>query len=129
VSILFEPCRIGAMEVKNRFVRSATYFGLSDEDGYVGERSVELMRTLARNEVGLIVTGYAFVAQSGQVFADMNGIDADEQIPGYRRMTEAVHDVDRQLVVGGLQFEPHRRTRGRRQAIFLESPAARQFGR
>ena len=77
MSILFEPYRIGAMEIKNRFVRSATYFGLSDEDGYVGERSVELMRTLARNEVGLIVTGYAFVARSGQVFADMNGITVD----------------------------------------------------
>ncbi len=123
MSMLFEPCRIGAMEVKNRFVRSATYFGLSDEDGYVGERSVELMRTLARNEVGLIVTGYAFVAQSGQVFADMNGIDADEQIPGYRRMTEAVHDVDGRVVLqiahGGVGSNAAARRRGTRLAVSL----------
>jgi 2,4-dienoyl-CoA reductase-like NADH-dependent reductase (Old Yellow Enzyme family) len=57
------------------------------------------MRTLARNEVGLIVTGYAYVARSGQVFADMNGIDSDEQIPGFRRMTEAVHELDGRIVM------------------------------
>ena len=123
MSILFEPYRIGAMEIKNRFVRSATYFGLSDEDGYVGERSVELMRTLARNEVGLIVTGYAFVARNGQVFADMNGIDADEQIPGYRRMTEAVHDVDGRVVLqiahGGVGANAAARRRGTRLAVSL----------
>jgi 2,4-dienoyl-CoA reductase-like NADH-dependent reductase (Old Yellow Enzyme family) len=123
VSVLFDPQRIAGMEVRNRFVRSATYFGLSDEDGYVGERSVELMRTLARNEVGLIVTGYAFVARSGQVFADMNGIDADEQIPGYRRMTEAVHDLDGRVVLqiahGGAGANAAARMRGTRLAVSL----------
>jgi 2,4-dienoyl-CoA reductase-like NADH-dependent reductase (Old Yellow Enzyme family) len=69
VSILFEPQRIARIEIKNRFVRSATYYGLSDEDGFMGDPSVELMRTLAGNDVGLIITGYAFVARSGQVFA------------------------------------------------------------
>jgi 2,4-dienoyl-CoA reductase-like NADH-dependent reductase (Old Yellow Enzyme family) len=99
VSILFEPQRIGRIEIKNRFVRSATYYGLSDENGFMGDPSVELMRTLAGNDVGLIITGYAFVARSGQVFADMNGIDRDEQIPGYRRMTEAVHELDGRIVM------------------------------
>jgi 2,4-dienoyl-CoA reductase-like NADH-dependent reductase (Old Yellow Enzyme family) len=99
VSVLFEPLRIGHLEIKNRFVRSATYYALADEDGYVGERSAELMRTLASNEVGLIISGYAFVAKSGQVFADMNGIDADDQIPAYRKMTEAVHELDGRVVM------------------------------
>lgn len=91
MSILFEPLRIGRMEIANRFVRSATYYGLADGDGRVGDESVELMRTLARGAVGLIFTGYAFVARSGRCFADMNGIDREDQIPGYLRMTGAVH--------------------------------------
>ncbi len=99
MSILFEPQRIGRIEIKNRFVRSATYYGLSDEDGFASDPSVELMRTLASNDIGLIITGYAFVARSGQVFADMNGIDSDEQITGYRRMTEAVHELDGRVVM------------------------------
>ena len=99
MSLLFEPLRIGRIEIKNRFVRSATYFGLADDDGRVGDASVELMRTLAMGEVGLIVTGYAFVARSGQCFGDMNGIDRDDQIPGYREMTGAVHDLDGRIVM------------------------------
>jgi 2,4-dienoyl-CoA reductase-like NADH-dependent reductase (Old Yellow Enzyme family) len=57
------------------------------------------MRSLASNEVGLIITGYAFVDRTGQVFADMNGIDSDEQITGYRKMTEAVHELDGRVVM------------------------------
>jgi len=99
VSILFQPQRLGRIEIRNRLVRSATYYGLADENGCAGDASVELMKTLAGNAVGLIVTGYAFVARSGQVFADMNGIDSDEQIPGYRRMTRVVHDLQGSVVM------------------------------
>jgi 2,4-dienoyl-CoA reductase-like NADH-dependent reductase (Old Yellow Enzyme family) len=99
VSVLFQPQRIGRIEIRNRLVRSATYYGLADERGRVGDASVELMKTLAGNAVGLIITGYAFVARSGQVFPDMNGIDSDEQIPGYRRMTRAVHHLRGRIVM------------------------------
>jgi len=99
VSVLFQPQRLGRIEIRNRLVRSATYYGLADESGRVGDASVELMKTLAGNAVGLIITGYAFVARSGQVFPDMNGIDSDEQIPGYRKMTRAVHDLEGRVVM------------------------------
>jgi 2,4-dienoyl-CoA reductase-like NADH-dependent reductase (Old Yellow Enzyme family) len=93
MSLLFEPIQIGNMEIANRFVRSATYYGLADDKGRVGQPSAELMRTLALNQVGLIMTGYAYVMPGGQVFADQNGIDRDDQISGYRMMTDAVHEV------------------------------------
>ncbi len=62
MSVLFQPQRVGRIELENRFVRSATYYGLADELGHVGDLSVDLMRTLASNDVGLIITGFAFVA-------------------------------------------------------------------
>ena len=99
MSILFEPLTIGNFEIKNRFVRSATYYGLSDTDGYIGDESIELIRDLARNDVGLIVTGYAYVSKNGQVVPDMNGIQNDEHIPGYRKMTQAVHELDGRIVM------------------------------
>jgi 2,4-dienoyl-CoA reductase-like NADH-dependent reductase (Old Yellow Enzyme family) len=99
VSVLFQPQRIGRIEIRNRLVRSATYYGLADESGRVGDASVALVKSLAGNAVGLIITGYAFVARSGQVFPDMNGIDSDEQIPGYQRMTRAVHDLEGKVVM------------------------------
>lgn len=99
MSVLFEPLQIGKLNVNNRFLRSATYFGLADDAGCVGEPSADLMRRLAVNQVGLIVTGYAYVSRHGRCFSDMNGIDNDAQIDGYKRMTEAVHEEGGTIVM------------------------------
>jgi 2,4-dienoyl-CoA reductase-like NADH-dependent reductase (Old Yellow Enzyme family) len=99
MSILFEPFTMGKLTLKNRFVRSATFYGLSDEEGFITDEGIALKRRLAENEVGLIVTGYAFVSKSGQVPADMNGIQSDDHIPGYRRLTEAVHEAGAKIVM------------------------------
>ena len=99
MSILFEPAKIGDLEVKNRFIRSATYFALADEDGFIGEPSVNLIRTLAENEVGLIIAGYAYVLKNGRRAVDANGIQDDDHIPAYRKMTEAVHYAGGRVVM------------------------------
>ena len=99
MSLLFEPLQIGPLEIANRFVRSATYFGLADDNGCIGEKSIELMRNLAVNQVGLIMTGYAYINREGRCFADMNGIDDDKQLPGYQAMTSAVHDSGGKIVM------------------------------
>jgi 2,4-dienoyl-CoA reductase-like NADH-dependent reductase (Old Yellow Enzyme family) len=99
MSVLFEPIKIGSLQVKNRFMRSATYFALADEDGFVGDTGANLLKTLAENEVGLIVAGYAYVLKNGQRSPDMNGIQDDDHIPGYRKMTGAVHDAGGKVVL------------------------------
>ena len=66
MSILFEPAKIGELEVKNRFIRSATYVGLADEEGYIGSAGVNLIRTLAENDVGLVITGNCYILKNGQ---------------------------------------------------------------
>jgi len=80
-------------------MRSATYFALSDYNGFIGDPSIELIKRLAQNEVGLIVTGYAYVLKSGQVFPDQNGIYDDDHIPGYKKMAEAVHEYGGRIVM------------------------------
>ena len=99
MSALFEPAKIGNIEVKNRFIRSATYFGLADENGFVGEPSVKLIKTLAQNEVGLIITGNAYVLKNGQRYPNANLIDTDDHIPGFKKMTQAVHEIDGRVVM------------------------------
>lgn len=99
MSILFEPVKIGNFEIKNRFMRSATYYALSDENGFIGDESVDLMKRLGSNDVGLIVTGYAYVLKNGQHFIDMNGIQDDDHIPGFKKMTKAVHDIGGKIVM------------------------------
>ena len=99
MSKLFEPARIGNIELRNRFIRSATYFGLADENGFIGEPSVRLMKTLALNQVGLIITGNAYVLKSGQRYPNANTIDNDDRIPGFQKMTRAVHEADGRIVM------------------------------
>jgi len=99
MSLLFEPVKIGNFEIKNRFVRSATYYALSDENGFITEAYSQLMKTLAENGVGLIMTGFAYVLKNGQIGIDMNGIQDDDHIPGYREITQAVHERDGRIVM------------------------------
>ena len=95
----FDPITIGRLKLKNRFVRSATYFALADEDGFVGRPTMDLKRALAEGGVGLIVTGYAYVLKSGQSFPDMNGIQTDDHIPGFQAVTRAVHEAGGRIVM------------------------------
>jgi len=123
MSILFEPVTVGNLELKNRFLRSATYYALSDMDGFIGQESIDLIRRLAENDVGLIVTGYAYVLKSGQSYPDMNGIQDDDHIPGYQAMTRAVHDAGSRVVMQiahcGSASETAARTGGDYMAVSL----------
>ncbi len=126
MSLLFEPTKIGNIEMRNRFIRSATYYALADAEGFIGDESVNLMRTLAASRVGLLVTGYAFVAKHGQVFPDMNGIDSDDHIPSYKRMTDAVHQeggrIVMQIVHGGSESRNAARGDGKYLAVSVTGP-------
>ena len=99
MSVLFEPVKIGNMELRNRFVRSATYDGAALTTGHVSERQIEMFNTLADGGVGLIVTGITYVHPSGQNLLFQNSMATDDLIPGFKRLTAAVHDRGRKIAV------------------------------
>ncbi len=90
MSVLFEPFCIGSLEVKNRFVRSATYEGRGDGSGGVTEKALAHYRTLGRGGIGTIITGVMYVRQDGKGAPSALGIDRDELIPGLRRLADAM---------------------------------------
>lgn len=65
-SDVFSEITIGNCKVKNRFVRSATWEGLASEKGEVTEPLIKVMEELAKGEVGLIISGHAYVDKRGQ---------------------------------------------------------------
>jgi 2,4-dienoyl-CoA reductase-like NADH-dependent reductase (Old Yellow Enzyme family) len=92
VSILFSPFRIGNLELRNRFVRSATFDPRDDERGFVTPRKIDLYSELAQGGVGLIITGTTSVYHFPPFrWPNLSYIDWDESIPHFRRLTEAVH--------------------------------------
>ena len=88
---LFEPFSIGKLQLKNRFVRSATWDAMADNDGMVTNNSIALYRKLGQANIGLIVSGYAFVSPVGKAAVRQYGAHIDDVTPGLRKLVEAVH--------------------------------------
>ena len=63
ITSLFQPSRIKSLELKNRFVRSATAEAMSTDDGRPTQALKELYCRLADGEVGLIITSGACIEQ------------------------------------------------------------------
>ena len=91
-SKLFTPIKIGKLELKNRFMRSATWDAMADGTGLISERSVALYHQLNTGGIGLIVTGFAFVSfPSGQAGVGQYGIYNDKMISGWKPIIHEAH--------------------------------------
>jgi 2,4-dienoyl-CoA reductase-like NADH-dependent reductase (Old Yellow Enzyme family) len=110
VSKLFEATTINAMTLDNRFVRSATWEGMADDDGACTPKLTDTLAQLAAGGVGLVITGHAYVRKIGQAGPWQLGMDRDQLIPGLYGMAEAVHNsggkIITQLAHAGLFANP-----------------------
>ena len=96
---LFEPVKINNMSLANRFVRSATWAGMADDDGNCTAELIQLMADLADGGVGLIITGHAYIHLSGKHAPRQLGIDSDQRRDGLQELTQAVHDREGKIAV------------------------------
>ena len=99
-SPLFSQITIGSLLLKNRLVRSATYEGAADKNGVPGDKYLSIHRELARNNVGMIITGFCYIARSGRAMQPFQaGLDEREKIRFFRRVTDEVHRHNCPIVV------------------------------
>ena len=89
---LFEPIRIGNVEIPNRVCHVPTDISSSHIDGSVSDRDVYHHETLARGGTGLIVVGATSPdGKTGRSTVTNLVIDNDYYIPGFARMAAAMH--------------------------------------
>lgn len=102
-----EPVSFEKFRTVNRFVRSATCEYLADENGQPGEGFVKLYEGLARGNIGIVITGYAYVLPNGKSNPGQAGIYSDALIPAWQKVTEVFRNSDSlflmQIVHGGRQ--------------------------
>lgn len=98
MSVLFSPYRINKMEVKNRFVHSATQECMAGDNGEVTDQLIKRYANLAKGETGLIIPGDVYVEPLGRSRLHQTGIQSDDMIPGLRKLVDAVHQEDGRIV-------------------------------
>ena len=89
---LFEPIRIGPVEIPNRVCHVPTDISSSHIDGSVSDRDIHHHETIAKGGTGLIVVGAtAPDGRTGRSTVTNLVIDNDNYIPGFARLAAAMH--------------------------------------
>ncbi len=89
---LFTPGRIGMVTIPNRVVMEPLQNYLAEPDGCCSDADVAFYARRAKGGVGLIQTGTVCVdLKTGRANERVMALDRDDQIPSFRRLTEAVH--------------------------------------
>lgn len=104
---LFEGVKIGNLDLKNRFVRSAVWMKGTTEDSRLTDFIMDTYGDLASGGTGLIITGYAHISPYEQPNPNMLGIYDDSFVEEYKPFTEMIHEkgakVALQIAYGGAQ--------------------------
>lgn len=89
---LFEPVRIGQMELKNRIVMLPMENNYASEDGFVTERLKDYYRERAR-EAGLVGIQITCIdSPIGKGYVHQLCIHDDRCIPGLRELAQVIHE-------------------------------------
>jgi 2,4-dienoyl-CoA reductase-like NADH-dependent reductase (Old Yellow Enzyme family) len=106
---IFDTLTINKMELRNRFVRSATMDGLASQ-GIVTDAELSLYQELAKGEIGLIISHGLFPTKEGQASPGQLSVHTDEAIPSLRKLVNPVHEnkgkIVAQILHGGWQCRP-----------------------
>lgn len=90
-SALFQPMKIGAMEIKNRFVVPAMDSHYSDDQHFFVEQALNYYGERAKGEFGLIITEFMCVSEEGLAEKTQAGIYDDKFIDMLSRLVDRVH--------------------------------------
>ncbi len=88
---LFQPIRIGAVEMKNRIAMPAMHMNMCS-NFQVSERLIDFYRERAQGGAGLICVGYATVDEFSGAPGNI-GCHLDDHIPGLSQLAQAIREA------------------------------------
>jgi 2,4-dienoyl-CoA reductase-like NADH-dependent reductase (Old Yellow Enzyme family) len=89
VTDVFEPVRLGPVELRNRVIKAATFEGMT-RGGRVSDDLIAFHRAVAAGGVGMTTVAYLAVSPEGRTDRHQVHWRADV-VPELRRLTDAVH--------------------------------------
>lgn len=100
---LLEPLDLGFTTLPNRVLMGSMHVGLEEApDGF--ERLAAFYAERARGGVGLMVTGGIAPNDAGRPWAGGASLTAEDDIPGHRIVTDAVHEAGSRICLQILHF-------------------------
>ena len=94
---LFDPLKLGDLTIPNRIIMAPLTRARAGESRVPNELMVE--HYVQRATAGLIISEATSVTPMGVGYADTPGIWSDEQVKGWRRVTDAVHKAGGQMLL------------------------------
>ena len=98
---LFEPASIGALSLSNRVVMAPLTRTRAGEHGVPNDLLVEHYRQ--RAGLGMIITEGTWPVQEGRSYPGQPGIETEDQIAGWRRVTDAAGRVSTPPGTSGIE--------------------------
>ena len=99
MELLWQPGKIGSMEVKNRVVRSATNEHLSEPNGDFTQAWVDTLAELAKYEVGMVITGHVCVDRTQRADEGQPVLDQATEPEFLRQAAERIHAYGGRVVM------------------------------
>lgn len=96
---VFDQTQLAGLNLKNRFIRSATYDGFADKSGHMTKELFEVYENLAKGGVGTIITGLTYVSDLEAPLPGQMGIYDDSFIDEYKELTAMSHRYDTKIIL------------------------------
>ena len=94
MSLLFSPIKIRSLEIKNRlWVSPMCMYSCENQDGIVGDWHLVHLGARAIGGAGLVMAEATAVNPEGRISPWCPGIWSDEQIPGWKKVTEFIRSA------------------------------------
>lgn len=80
-------------------IRSATFEGMADKDGYPTKEYKKLYETLAKNQVKTLITGFMYISNTGRAMQiGQAGMDEMGKVKAYKEITDSVHRYGSKII-------------------------------
>ena len=93
---LFEPTKVGNIDVKNRIFMAPLTRNRAKPDGVHSDMAIEYYKQ--RASAGLIISEATQISAEGKGYINTPGIYNDDQVQQWKKITEAVHDADGKII-------------------------------
>lgn len=96
---LFNETKINKLQLKNRFIRSATGEGMASSTGGLTDRLINVYEKLAQGGVGLIITGATYLTKNSATGPGVMSIYDDAAVEDYKKFTDRIHGYECPIIL------------------------------